>query len=49
MFESKVIFKNIFRENEGFWFLKFLGIGIDGIEYVVEVLEKGECVIRGWR
>lgn len=49
MLESKVILKNTLRENEGSWLLKFLGIGTDGIEYVVEVLEKGECVTRGWR
>lgn len=44
-----MILKNTLRENEGSWLLKFLGIGTDGIEYVVEVLEKGECVTRGWR
>ena len=44
MHESKMILKNTLRENEVSYLLTFLGIGTNGIEDVVEVLNNKGCV-----
>lgn len=47
MHESRTVFKNTLRENEGSWLLKFLRTGTSGIEDVVEVLNNKGCVMEG--
>lgn len=46
---SKMILKNIIRENERSWLLEFLGTGTDGIGNIGGDLDKGGHVTGGWR
>lgn len=46
---SRMILKNILRENERSWLLESLGAGTDGIGNIGGDLDEGGCVIKGWR
>lgn len=46
---SRMILKNILRENEKSWLLEFLCTGTDGIGNIGGDLDKGGHVTGGWR